>query len=460
MAEEIDIQRIFLEEETNQLRKIQQDAGEFEHYPKHREWLDKAIKEIHEGKKVGFGAFKYYSKKGRPSRDLIGSTIIKRSSEIKPIVELKNLYMLTDERGKKYAKKLYKRTEKYCKKEGFEKIETEVPRNEINTVGFLHAMGFSVTDMQTSPYKKGEYIYTMSKNITKLYNGDVFDFLEKSLWILSNYYGYTYKQDKEVGIYTFSLLENKEKVSDEEFEKMNIKGVAVVFDSEEEINASRVKNCFEKTTANLKLLFARFLSDDATEHARSNEIKFFDNSKLNIVFDSYFSYKNPPFNLSDIGGMICKLKPDFYKKIKESESFIYFKGGPMGKFLKPKQKFFFYIEESPSEEDRIYGHAEIKSIKTGNPQEVWESYKEKNPIFKEKDYKRFAHFKKNIIGIEVMNYQEFKYTEKINKETINCILKKGKHDTEDMGHLYINQNTVKELLDTQKNSKLLKGEDY
>ena len=47
---------MFSEEETSQIRSMQLDAPEFTaHYPKHREWLEKALAEILDGTRVAFG---------------------------------------------------------------------------------------------------------------------------------------------------------------------------------------------------------------------------------------------------------------------------------------------------------------------------------------------------------------------------------------------------------------------
>ena len=68
--------RIFLKEETEQLRRMQLSAPEFiHHYPKHPEWLSKAIKEILEGTRTAFGVLKYgISKRKNPKIDLVQQT--------------------------------------------------------------------------------------------------------------------------------------------------------------------------------------------------------------------------------------------------------------------------------------------------------------------------------------------------------------------------------------------------
>jgi ribosomal protein S18 acetylase RimI-like enzyme len=188
---DFEVVRILLKEETEQIRRMQLSAPEFiKHYPRHREWLDKAIKEVLDGSRTAFGVLKYgIIRKRQPKIELVGSIILKHSV-FAPVIELKNLYMRPDARANGYASTLYSNAEEYCAKKGFTTIQTKVPCEEIGTIGFLHKMGFKVVDMGPSPYKKSGYIYQMSKNISVMFNGDVFDFCSQAQWFLENYYGF------------------------------------------------------------------------------------------------------------------------------------------------------------------------------------------------------------------------------------------------------------------------------
>ena len=128
---------------------MQLSAREFtEHYPRHREWLKKAIVEILSGERAGFGVHEYlFARPRKPKVRLVGS-IIPRENDYSGVIELKKVFILSQARLKGYGRALYSAVERYRRKYGYASIQTEVPRTELGTVAFLHKMGFRVNDCE------------------------------------------------------------------------------------------------------------------------------------------------------------------------------------------------------------------------------------------------------------------------------------------------------------------------
>lgn len=70
-------------------------------------------------------------------------------------------------------------------------ISTEVPVSEIETIKFLHKMGYIVALKIGSRFKQVDLIYTMEKSLTPCYSGDHFDIQGVGQWILSIFYKLT-----------------------------------------------------------------------------------------------------------------------------------------------------------------------------------------------------------------------------------------------------------------------------
>ena len=69
---EIQIRRIFLQRDAEEIRRLQLNAPEFrKHYPQHDEWLRMAIREVVAGKRFAFGIYKTtFNEHGEPTISL------------------------------------------------------------------------------------------------------------------------------------------------------------------------------------------------------------------------------------------------------------------------------------------------------------------------------------------------------------------------------------------------------
>jgi GNAT superfamily N-acetyltransferase len=112
---EIQIRRIFLQRDAEEIRRLQLNAPEFrKHYPQHDEWLRMAIREVVAGKRFAFGIYKTtFNEHGEPTISLVGSIILKKETYTH-VAQLKNLYIKPDERERGYGRALFEAVEQFC----------------------------------------------------------------------------------------------------------------------------------------------------------------------------------------------------------------------------------------------------------------------------------------------------------------------------------------------------------
>ena len=88
-----------------------------------------------------------------------------------------------------------------------------------------------------------------------------------------------------------------------------------------------------------------------------------------------------------------------FKKIKKKSTFVYFKGGPIGKFLKQNHIVFLIVEPTPDDPlHGLCGMARVENLGIGSPEIIWSEWKDKNPIFSQEQYHRFCSIKNTIIS--------------------------------------------------------------
>lgn len=459
---EFEIRRIFLSEETDQIWNMQKNAGEFiAHYPKHRQWLKMAIGEILNGKRVAFGVHKFGAdhRKKHLSVELVGSIILKKKLYTKTI-ELKNLFIRNIDRRKGYGRVLFQKVEEYCAKSGYKTIETEAPCEEINTVRFLHKMGFRVSEMKASPYRDSAHIYKMIRPLYPLYGGDAFDFRAISLWVLGSYYGFNNIDEDHTGNEVELLIDAKglkERVNSPN--ALPLRGAAFLFNTQKQTTENDIKRFVEKRNDNFSFVFAKSLDADAVRYCNNKNIKSFDEQMLIETFKNSFAYKPPNFSRTDIKGMVFVINPMLYKRIdKKKTSFAYFKGAPVGKYLKIGNKILFVSEPTPDyPSGGIKGIGEIDKLEIGDPEHIWNLFKKRNSLFEESEYNGFTSNKTQVIGFHITNYREINLVEY--HILINDIIQEDVDLTE-LGHHYINDSMYNKFLSIVDMEKTMEDVKY
>lgn len=443
------IRRIQFDSEIKEFEELQSSATIFcNHYPDHRQWFKHAIEDLKLGKRVAFGIYRPIFKDGqKPDIKLVGSLMLKKKL-FSDVVVLKNLFIREENRGKHYGSPLLEHAELYCAKRGFSKIITEVPSNEIDTLNFLLRRNYQVDRTIASPYKRDEYLCQLLKRISPRYHGDSFDLVGLSEWILKNVYGFTNIRTIDSSFFSFDL-----DLKYHPLEKLDAEiiphGLAAIYEHGTELNDVLCINLIEKAK-NFQICFAFCDSYDnkIEEKLRARGILLFDNKKIKESLKECFAYKPPNFSKEKIAGMVVTIKPDYLNKaIHLKKAFTYFKGGNVGESLKENDHIFFYTDISETDKDAgIKGYGIVKEILPGNSKEIWEEFKDKNPLFEKSDYDKFVEEKGSILAIVVENLQQI---DTISLESLEKILG-SKIDYEDFNQYYFDHKVLSLFLVNKK----------
>jgi len=443
------IRRIQFDSEIKEFEELQTSAAVFcNHYPNHRQWFKHAIDDLKQGKRVAFGIYQPIMKDElKTGTRLVGSLMLKKKL-FSDVVVLKNLFIRAENRGKHFGRPLLEHAELYCAKRGFSKIVTEVPSNEIDTINFLLKRKYQVDRTISSPYKKDDYLCQMVKKISPRYHGDSFDLTGLSVWLLENVYGFSNVKKINSPFFSFDL-----DLKYPSLEKMDMdiipQGLAAIYDDGVALTDSLCTTLLEKAK-DYQICFAfcdRF-DHTAEEKLKNRGILLLDNKKIKESLIECFAYKPPQFNKENIAGMVVTIKPDYLNTaITLTTPFTYFKGGNVGKSLKENDYIFFYTDISETDKDTgIKGYGKVKEIIPGNSKEIWEKFKDKNPLFIKSDYDKFVEEKKSILAIVIDKIQQINT---INRENLEKIIG-SKIDYEDFNQYYFNHKTLSSFLEYKK----------
>lgn len=445
---DFDIRRIFVPDEVSQIKLLQKNASEFrQHFPAHQNWLDMALSEVVKGNRIAFGVYKLgFSARHRPTVDLVGSILI-RLGLFSGTAEWKNLYIRPDARRSGYGTALCRQVEEYCAKAGYSVVETEVPSEEVNTVSFMHRMGFRVVEMKKSPYVVDEYLYRMEKVLFPFFVGDYFDFFDVVTWLANSYYAlWKVRAVREESQIEFAIRDSSNLANIVKPSDLSLKGRISVFEDIGEEEEAELIASLDNQDYHLQVVFADSFSADFRESCSRRRIKLIDRQMVYEAFSHLFAYKPACFEKKDIAGMIVAINPEYFGRLANGSmtSFSYFKTGPIGQYLKEGDRLLIYSEPTPDSPDGgIRGMGEVLEVYCDNPSNVWNSLRDKNPLFGQEEFIRFARNKKSIVGFYVRDFRTvrtisfWELAEKVIGQA---------YELPDLGHCYIDRHMLANVL--------------
>ena len=439
----IQIRRIFLEKEAIKIKELQENAPEFmKHYPKHNDWLKFAIKEVIEGRRYAFGIYRSYFSGvlSDPKVELIGSIILKREIYTNSF-ELKNLFVKNDFRKQGFGADLLEVVEQFCTKRGGIQIETEVPSIERNTVNFLSKKEFFVQEHIESLFKERDRIYRMVKKLYPKYTGDPFDLENIGTWTFENIYNFKLTK-KQKNCFEYEVPFKNDKKTESE---ISITGICHIYDEINTPNLDELKNKFENKNHNLFSVISRNSSDSLKKFCHERNIFVLDFSQIKKHFKKFFFTEFQDFSKEDIGGMIVPINFKYFKSFIDSTyQLTYFKGGPTGKFLKEGDLVLMYIEDSQEEPSGgIKAYAEIRETQISSPDEIWNTYKEQNPIFPESDFMTWSVDKSEVVAFKIKN---LKFIEALDVTEVTSEKEITPFDNEKLGQFYLDKQRIHSFL--------------
>lgn len=448
---DIQIRRIFLKEDAEKIIKLQENAKEFkEHYPRHKEWLKFAIKEIIEGRRYAFGiyksSFEHYT--GQLKIDLIGSIILKREIYTNAF-ELKNLYIDENYRNKGYGEILFEVVEQFCIKRGGTQIETDVPSVEQNTVKFLSKNKFYVQIHMKSPFKKGDKIYRMIKELPVKYTGDPFDLYNLAVWTIQNIYNFQITRIEND--YFDFIHTNKAENNINDNDSISIKGRCIVIDTNEIPDIEYIERNLKVTNVHIHSIVIRRTSKEIQKICNENRILILNFQQLKEQFKSQFSTEFQDFEKENINGMIVPVNFKYYESIKNNHinkvSLTYFKGGPIGKFLKEDDYVLLYFEDATNVYGGIRAYGKIEKCQVGAPDTIWNKFKNENPIFPENEFMSFSSDKSEIVAFK---FKDLKFVSRISGSDVTGQKIITPYDNDKLGQYYLNKDNINDFLEIKK----------
>jgi hypothetical protein len=214
----LSVQRV-RQEDIDKIKQLQpgivsgewRSNGQRSPYPRHASWLRKALADLKVGRnRLAYGVYKEDVRNDKRHSVLVASVMIRQPRfSTAGQVELKNLVvsdaLLSTPEAKSelhsedatVRQQLLQRVERFCQLRGFSRISVELPaprtsddaiRDEIN---FFIRSGFVVTGTQQSRFRPDDTVYSLSKEIARVYCGDPFDVRTAANWIAVQYFGAT-----------------------------------------------------------------------------------------------------------------------------------------------------------------------------------------------------------------------------------------------------------------------------
>lgn len=357
--------RIISDEEIQGLETLLRSQGL--DYPDYDKWTEKTIKEIKEGQKQAFGLF---------AGGLEGDGIIRVTAS--STVELKNFYITSEFRGSGNGTKLLDHIENYCVERGCTQIQVDTYVSEIETVRFFLKNGFEFQS-RGDFYGRGAESYLLVKKLPAKYIGE-YDWVAISRWVLERLWGFECQEELAT---RESYLYRKSDGG------MDIVSTAIMGEKlDEEVDKERLQSLHDSgLVKGISFFFAPFFSSSAIDYAKEKGVTLIDHDKLEEL-----SGLRLPETSEDIAGQIVVIKPKYFENLVENNDRVYIRGGEIPHGIKLGQVLLFYVT-SPIM--GIKGYTIIKSLSSGEPNEIWEKYSRQS-AFTDEEYQTYTEGKSKV----------------------------------------------------------------
>ena len=305
-------------------------------------------------------------------------------------------------------------------------------------------MGFFVQNLVESPYRKGDRIYRMYKHLPSKYTGDPFDLFNLSCWLFENLYNFRIVSSEEPNVHFVSDFRFDFQTANST-EATQIHGSAYVIDEPIRLTPDKIGIFHKNTKRHLLSVITRQFSPEAMKFCKTHRILALDTETIEKELKNIFAVDLPSFPRDQVQGMIVTVNSKYFKTLTENTGLMtYFKGGPIGKYLKNSDLALFYVEESVHFADGgIRAYAEIATCEMGSPDLIWDKYANRNPIFPKEDYFAWCVDKAEIVAL---TFSRVHLIEPIPYSKINEQITQTPFDSERLGHFYLSRDEVGKFL--------------
>ncbi len=386
--------RIISKEEIQELKELllSQDLG----YPDYAGWVEKTIREIKDGNKRAFGLF---------AEKLGGDGVIRVTAS--GTVELKNFYICPEFRKEGNGSELLRYIENDCIERGHTQIQVDAYVNEVNTVMFFLKKGFEFQS-RGDFYGGGNESYRLVKRLSAKYMGE-YDWVAISKWVMECLWGFEHEK---------KLVERECYLYKKSNNGMNI--ISTVFINaglDNKVDKEQLQSFHESgIVKGISFCFAPFFTDSANDYADEKGITLIDHDELEEL-----SGLNLPKSSEEIAGLIAVIKPEYFNNLVEKKDRVYLRGSGIPAGVDYGQVLLFYVT-SPIR--GIKGYTLIKSLSSGEPNNIWEKYSRQS-AFKEDEYKTYTEGKPTVTAYSFEEVKEM--PECIDLEKIREVLGSFNH---------------------------------
>jgi len=386
--------RIISKEEIRELKELLLSQGL--DYPDYVDWVENTVGDIEGGKKRAFGLF---------AEKVGGDRVIRVTAS--GTVELKNFYICPEFRKEGNGSKLLEYIENDCIERGYTQIQVDAYVNEVDTVIFFLKKGFEFQS-KGDFYGVGNESYRLVKRLSVKYMGE-YDWVAISNWVMECLWGFKHeKKLVERECYLYKKSDNG----------MNV--ISTVFINaglDNKVNKEQLQSFHETgVVKGILFCFAPFFTDSAKDYADEKGITLIDHNKLEEL-----SGLNLPKSSEEIAGLIAVIKPEYFNNLVERKDRVYIRGGGVPTGVSHGQVLLFYVT-SPSM--GIKGYTLIKSLSSGEPNDIWEKYSRQS-AFKGAEYKTYTEGKSTVTAY---SFEEIKkMPECVDLEKIRDVLGSFNH---------------------------------
>ena len=418
--------RRLLPSESEQFRTIKTNHKTY--YPKHDDWLDKAVQEISRGERVAFGVFLPVFESGNLKSKLVGTAILKKSTYAERI-ELKTFFIDTGELEKegyelqRVQASLLNRIIHYCERKGFDRLNIELSKQRAELIKALHDIGFKVISIFPSKYIKGDYFYILEKELQQYYCGDPFDFYSMVAWILKyNYKDFEPKDGEVIHVkakhsYRIEQIHLTLKPSgsrpenEDALNNLALRGLCLIFSSED--YASIPEDILQEGI-DFFIVFSYYDIPDLADFCRKNRIKYLTADAIKDLLGRESQARQIYFHKQDVGGMVITVSPYYHEKLKiiarkNNGKMVYFLMGGIGRYADYIDEYqedenivLFYFPPYGEKEGGILGFSYIEDVTIRKPDPLWDEFKEEEKLLEESEYLFYTRYSEDqdIIGLE------------------------------------------------------------
>jgi len=289
----------------------------------------------------------------------------------------------------------------------------------------------------------------MYKPLPRIYTRDPFDLEELVRWTLE--VGFNFHIDRtgsQMIEFSRRAVANGYLHTQRTKESITLQGIAYISDQPAEVDSSRLKQMIQGRSSHgrsMLIVAARRFSDEARRLAAKRRTLCVSREDIDQSLMGSYPFAPPTFAKEQIGGILAPIKSAYIDRLitEPNQEKTYFKGGPVGKFLKAGHTVFFYVESNTAS-GAIMAKAAIRDAKAGPPDTIWDESFTRTPVFEDRNqYEAWSSDKTDVVAI---TYTNLEHIEAIQRQDLHSLNSFATLEEDQVGTFYLSAQDVEVLL--------------